>query len=58
MPSSSGDTKSGGLNIEIVSTVFKYGIGTFKDTLLPMENFILLKVDQKELNTYRDFIDI
>tara|TARA_B100000579_G_C22539728_1_gene714635 strand:- start:369 stop:698 length:330 start_codon:yes stop_codon:yes gene_type:complete len=49
IPTSSSDTRSGGLNVDIVSTVFKYGIGTCKETLFPIENFIMLKEFQEEL---------
>ena len=42
-PTSSRDTRSGGLNIEIGSAVFKYGKGPCKDTFSPTENFIITK---------------
>ena len=41
-PTSSRDTRSGGLSIDTESTVFKYGIGTCKDTFSPIENFIMI----------------
>ena len=42
-PTSSRETKSGGLSIDIGSAVFKYGRGTCKDTFSPTENFIMTK---------------
>ena len=42
-PTSSRDTRSGGLNTDIESAVFKYGKGTCKHTFSPTENFIMNK---------------
>jgi len=42
-PTSSRDTRSGGLNVDIESAVFKYGKGTCRDTFSPIENFIMNK---------------
>ena len=42
-PTSSRETRSGGLNIDMESAVFKYGKGTCKDTFSPIENFIMTK---------------
>ena len=43
MPTSSRETRSGGLSIDIESAVFKYGKGTCKDTFSPTENFIMTR---------------
>ncbi len=43
MPTSSRETRSGGLSTDIESAVFKYGKGTCKDTFSPTENFIINK---------------
>ena len=43
MPTSSRETRSGGLNIDRGSAVFKYGKGTCKDTFTPTENCIMKK---------------
>ena len=39
--SSSNDTRSAGLKVDIESMVFKYGIGTCKVTFSPIEKFIM-----------------
>ena len=41
IPTSSRETRSGGLSIDMESDVFKYGKGTCNDTFSPTENFIL-----------------
>ena len=43
MPTSSRETRSGGLSIDKESDVFKYGKGTCKDPFSPTENFIMTK---------------